>query len=474
MKKPTKNELLRQLPKIDELQRLVFSQIEATKFPHSLLTDAIREVTATLRAQVVNEERFNMPSFDELVKEVFSLTSSYLQCNLKPVINATGIVLHTNLGRAPMSKRVAENIKKVAEGYSTLEYNINNGKRGSRHEVILGLVQRLAGAESAVIVNNNAAAVMLILKALCENKEVIVSRGELVEIGGSFRVPDVMTQSGALLREVGTTNKTRVSDYEKAITTNTGALLKVHTSNFKIVGFTEETTLDELVALGKKHGIPTIYDFGSGLMTESADEVGIADEETVKTAFSSGIDLIAFSGDKLLGSSQSGIIAGKKELVDKIKSHPLTRILRVDKLGLAALEATLRIYLCSETAKKEIPTLRMLSYSQDELKKKAQKILKALKPILTDDFTASVEKMEGQVGGGSAPGQLLSSYGVEITPLKISINELEEKLRLSTPPIIARIKKDKLLLDSRTIDEEQFSVVANIFKNIAMEDNAND
>ncbi|MCL2861534.1 MAG: L-seryl-tRNA(Sec) selenium transferase [Firmicutes bacterium] len=518
MKSPTKNELLRQLPKVDDLQKIVFAK-SVTNFPHALLTDAIREVISMVRSQITKGERNDMPDTLEFVQETLRVAASYLQCNLRSVINATGIVLHTNLGRSPLAKKVAEVVKQVAENYSTLEYNTLDGKRGSRYTAVDELICRLTGAEASMVVNNNAASVMLMLKALCESKEVIVSRGELVEIGGSFRVPDVMRESGAILKEVGTTNKTRASDYEKAIDKNkTAALLKVHTSNFKVIGFNEETTLEELSALGKKHNIPVLYDFGSGLFVDDAEEVGLIDELTVKQAFASNIDLIAFSCDKLMGGPQGGIIAGKYELIERIKKHPLTRILRIDKLRLAALEATLRLYLDNEFAKKEIPTLKMLSYTQDELKAKAKKLLKKINSVVggwwsvtsgcesenvgmsnanpknfttknvgaascrpqnstttnvgdaahgIPHFTATIAQMEGQVGGGSAPGQLLPSYGVEITPLNISINDLEEKLRLSSPPIITRIKKDKLLLDVRTIGEDQFQIIANALISIS-------
>lgn len=448
-----KHELLRSLPAVDDLLRLT---AESGVAQVVCLTDAIRQVTGKLREEILSGERTQIPDSGAIIKEAVSLAREY---NLRSVVNATGIILHTNLGRAVLAKKAAEHVRDVAENYSNLEYRLNDGGRGSRYALVEELLCRLTGCESALVVNNNAAAVLLMLTALCQDTEVIVSRGELVEIGGSFRVPDVMRQGGAILREVGATNKTRASDYENAIIPGvTGGLLKVHTSNFKIIGFTEEASLTELANIGEKHDIPVLYDLGSGLLLDI-----LPGEPGIQEAVRAGADIIAFSGDKLLGGPQSGILAGRKKYIDKLKAHPLNRALRIDKLTLAALEATLKLYTDSATAMREIPVLEMLSVSQDKLREKADTLFEILAPVLGSAFTAEVAEMEGQVGGGSAPGQILPSWGVSIHPHIMSAAKLEECLRLSAVPIIARIKKDRLLLDVRTIREEQFAIVAGAF-----------
>jgi len=365
--------------------------------------------------------------------------------------------LHTNLGRAPLAPQAVEAVCAVASGYSTLEYDAEQGARGSRHSHVSGLLTRLTGGEAALVVNNNAAAVLLMLASLAGGQEVIVSRGELVEIGGSFRIPEVMEQSGCTLREVGATNRTRISDYEKAIhPEKTGALLKAHTSNYKIMGFTQEVSPRELAALGAEHGLPFLYDLGSGPLLPLTP-FGIADEPHVAECISAGADVVCFSGDKLLGGPQAGIIVGKSTYIDKMKNHPLARALRIDKLTLAALEATLRLYLDPELAAVQIPTLRMLSATPQSLIEAARRLAALLRSA--GDQVALLEDA-GQIGGGSAPTQLLPGTVIAVTPRTVSLTELERRLRCCQPAIIARIAKERLLIDPRTIDEADFEYLA--------------
>jgi len=454
------NELLRALPRVDDILDCVNDDM-----PRTVLVECIREILDNCRSEIINGQchvssdaklkgnHESVPFFckSDIVEKVITLAKSKLTPTLRPVINATGIVLHTNLGRAPMAESVAEHVKQVAMGYSTLEYNIDTGKRGSRTAGIENLLVDLTNAEAACIVNNNAAAVLLVLSALCNKGEVVVSRGELVEIGGSFRVPEVISQGGAILKEVGSTNKTHLSDYNRAINQETSALLKVHTSNYKIMGFTEEVSMNELANLAKEANILSIYDLGSGSF------VSFAGEPTVQQAIVDGVDVLCFSGDKLLGGPQCGIILGKEEYIAKLRAHPLYRALRADKLTLAALEASLKFYLDLENAKVQIPTLSMLLAPVDELKEKATRLLE----LLNKKFAPKLQKTMGQAGGGSLPLQEFESYTVAINQgADFTIEELEKRLRCWRTPIISRIHKDTLLLDVRTIEECYFTEIA--------------
>lgn len=375
------------------------------------------------------------------------------QRSLRKIINATGVVLHTNLGRAKLSEAVGRSILEVSNNYSTLEYNVKTGMRGSRHDHVENLIKKITGAEAAMIVNNNAAATMLCLSSIAAGRDVVVSRGELVEIGGSFRIPDIMKQSGATLVEVGATNKTRIEDYKKAIDVEkTGALMKVHTSNYRILGFTEQATLSELVKLGKEENLPVIYDMGSGLLVDLR-AYGI-DEPTVIESLRTGIDVILFSGDKLLGGPQGGIIAGKKEYINAMKTHPLARILRVDKMTLAAMEETFRVYLDSEKAMAEIPVLSMIAIPPMELKHRAEKMARKL-DHQKDIYKVGVVDTEDQVGGGTAPTSQLKGCAITVTSDYISTEKLERELRSWQIPIIIRIFKDKVYINLRTITEEE-------------------
>ena len=371
---------------------------------------------------------------------------------LRPVLNATGVVLHTNLGRAPLAPEAADRVRQIAVSYSNLEYDLDEGERGSRYAPLLSLLRSLTGAEDAVVVNNNAAAVLLVLTALAQGREAIVSRGELVEIGGGFRIPDVMRQSGAKLVEVGTTNRTHLGDYEKAISADTGLLLKVHKSNFAQIGFTEEVSAYALGALGRRTGIPVFEDLGSGALVSIEGE-GISAEPTVSSAVAAGVDLVAFSGDKLLGGPQAGIVLGRSDLLSRVKSHPLNRALRVDKMTVAALEATLELYRDGRVD--QIPAHRLLKQGPDELRARADRLHSLLRNRGID---CRVEPTEGQVGGGAMPRSAPVSYACALEARSPQL--IQERLRSADPPVIARVFAERLLLDVRCLDEEDLDSVA--------------
>ena len=450
------SQLLRQIPKVDELLR--HPRLASLSCQHTILTETVREVIDSMRQAILAGEEPSL-QLDSLCDEVERLVQKKTTMNLRPVINATGIVLHTNLGRAKLSTAAVQAIQSVAQDYNTLEYNLEKGSRGSRYSHVEQLISKLTGAEDAMVVNNNAAAVMLVLSTMARGKEVVTSRGELVEIGGAFRVPEIMSQSGGTLVEVGTTNKTHPSDYVRAVTENTGAFLKVHTSNFKIVGFSEEVSLEEMVRLGHERNIPVIYDLGSGAMVRLED-YGILDEPNVLDAMKSGADIISFSGDKLLGGPQAGIIIGRREYIEAMKKNPLTRAFRIDKLTLAALEATLREYQDPAQAIQNNPTLRMITATMETLVPKGEQLLAELQSTCDGSYTVELTEDFGQVGGGSVPTQMIRSSVVAVEPTLVSPDVLEQRLRRISLPIIARISKDRLLLDVRTIEEHHFSYIA--------------
>ncbi|MCL2361511.1 MAG: L-seryl-tRNA(Sec) selenium transferase [Defluviitaleaceae bacterium] len=458
-----KHSLLRQIPKVDEL---LFHPEVSSYSPGALLTATVRQVLDNLRNDIEQGAIETMPSCDSIAREISLQFSQNFEPNLRRVINGTGIILHTNIGRAPLAKEALEAITETARDYSNLEYDISIGKRSSRHVHVEDLLTQLTGAEAAMVVNNNAAAVLLALAAVAHHKDVIVSRGELVEIGGSFRIPDVMSQSGCRLVEVGTTNKTHIADYEKALlnTKNhysidpvdnfTGALLRVHTSNFIISGFTTKPALTELAEIARKYSVPLIEDLGSGCM------IPISGQPTVADSIKAGVDIVTFSGDKLLGGPQAGIIVGKQEYIAKMKSHPLARALRMDKLCIAALEATLRLYLNPETAVEKIPTLKMLSMESATLHKKAKKLVK----VLGKDQAYVIEEAS-QAGGGAMPGENMATAAVAIKT-KISAHALERHFRSGPVAIIGRISRDIFLLDVRTLAEEDFPLIAARLKEV--------
>jgi len=443
-------ELLGKLPKVDALLRSPHLAETVEKYGERAAAQAIRQEVDTLRREILAGSRRKLPEEEILCTTIARRAAENDLPHFRRVINGTGILLHTNLGRACLSEAAAKAVYDAARGYSNLEYDLEKGSRGSRYSHVEGILCRLTGAESALVVNNNAAAVLLVLSALTAGGEVIVSRGELVEIGGSFRVPEIMESCGAQLKEVGATNKTHLADYERAINGDTKALMKVHTSNYRIVGFSETPDLSELVRLGHAKGLPVIEDLGSGCLVD-LNRFGIHDEPTVQDSIRAGIDVVSFSGDKLLGGPQAGIILGKRKYLDILKKHPLNRAMRVDKMTLAALEATLRSYEAEHES--EIPVLSMLGASPAELKAKAEKLCKMLAEA---GIGSEVVPTRGQVGGGSVPTKDLPSFAVAFDG---NVNALEETLRRNTAPIIGRIHEGKFLLDVRTLFESDFPVI---------------
>ena len=442
-------ELLRNIPKVDEILKNHDWKKLITDYPEGLAKDALRECLDILRRSIKAGETDSIPPVREIILSTKENLIAWVSPRLKRVINGTGVIIHTNFGRSLLAETAIEAVKNAASYYTNLEYDLQQGMRGDRYGHSTAILTKLTGAESALVVNNNAAAVILILNTLAEGKEVIVSRGELVEIGGSFRIPDVMKKSGALLREVGTTNRTYMEDYEKAIQENSGLLMKAHTSNFKIKGFIHVTTTEELITLGRQFGIPTYYDAGSGLIYPMSKKV-LSDEPCISAELAKGLDIISFSGDKLPGAPQAGIILGKKTYIDMMKKNPLARALRPDKLTLAGLESTLLLYLDKETAIREIPTLRMIHSSDVVLKKEAQKIAKILRSRC-NNISITVVPLESEVGGGTLPDVVIPSYGIGLKPHLMSLEKFETKLRGLTVPIIGRIEKDMYLLDMRTL-----------------------
>jgi len=453
-----KQKLLASLPSVDEILKSDKGLEWQESFPRRYVLKAIREIIEEKRQAILRDELKEI-SPESLLPDIQNRIERLSSFSLKPVINATGVVIHTNLGRSVLSEEILENVKKVACGYSNLEYNLEKGERGKRYSHIQRLLNEITGAESSLIVNNNAAAVFVCLSALAKGKEVIVSRGELVEIGGSFRVPDVMASSGAILKEVGTTNKTHLHDYERAINENTALLLKVHQSNFRTIGFTKQIEIDELVTLGRKHNIPVMFDLGSGCLID-LKPYGVHIEPTVQDIVKSGCDIVTFSGDKLLGGPQGGVIVGKTELIESIAKNPLMRAMRIDKLTLSAFEAVLMNYLDEEKAKKEIPTLKMLLQDVNEIKDRAKRIAMRLRREVKEDI-AKIDVMAdtSQSGGGALPEIEFKTYVVAIKPKKLSVNKLEERLRHGNPPIIARIKEDALIIDARTVRNREIEVL---------------
>lgn len=458
-----KKYLLRTLPAVDSLLR----DNRITGFlkdnPRRLVVDAIRAVLKREREDIKGSDATTYQvNIDELISKVGTEIEKMGRPNLMRVVNATGVILHTNLGRAPLAFEALDNLVGVSHYYTNLEFEMAKGERGERYSHVESILCKLTGAEAAMVVNNNAAAVLLVLNTIAEGKEVIVSRGELVEIGGSFRIPDVMRKSGARLVEVGTTNRTHLRDYESAITQETALVLRVHRSNFDMVGFTSDVPASEMVGLGEKYGIPVMNDLGSGSLIDLS-KFGMKKEPTVQDCVSSGMDVVTFSGDKLLGGPQAGIIVGKKDMIGAVKKNPLTRALRVDKLTLAALEATLRIYLDEHRAIHNIPILRMLTKSIAEVKKTAGRLLKSLRSISVDRFDIYIRDGYSQVGGGALPLQEIPTKLVAIKPKGISPNDMEMAMRMNPVPIIARIERDEVLLDTRTLMDEDLDIIIDFF-----------
>ncbi len=458
-----KKNLFSMLPSVDEV--LGASKIVdiSKEYPRSLILESIREAIDLKRKEIARLKEEEVNKFNLNNQEIVESTLNRLRINyslsLKKVINATGTVVHTNLGRSLLSETLKDDLWEAASRYSNLEYNLEKGERGSRYDHLTNTIKRLTKAEDVLVVNNNAAAVLLVLSTLAKDKEAIVSRGELVEVGGSFRIPSIMELSGAKLVEVGATNKTHLKDYENAINEDTSVLMKVHTSNYRILGFTESVEIDELSEIGKKYNIPVIEDLGSGVFIDLS-KYGLSYEPTVLDSINKGADIVTFSGDKMLGGPQAGIIVGKKEYIDKMKKNQLTRALRVDKLTICALEATLRMYLDEERAIKEIPTLRMLTYKIEELEEKAKKLLNMINK-LNLEADICIEDGLSQVGGGSMPLETIKTKVISITPNNMNVSTLEKKLRLGEANIIARVYDNKYVLDVRTIFDDEYEIIVN-------------
>jgi len=444
------NEKLRNLPKIDKL----LADEYFCELNQQLLKISARNILESIREDVKNGKE--VPEYASILSSIKDDYSDIMRGSLYKVINATGVTIHTNLGRSPIDKSALNEAFEIVSGYSNLEYDIAKGKRGDRYHHTSDYLRLLTGAEDAVIVNNNAAAVFIILNTFAKNKEVIVSRGELVEIGGSFRVPDVMNRSGAKLREVGTTNKTRQSDYAEAVSQKTAMVMKVHKSNYEIVGFSEEASLDDVVSVAKENDVISYYDAGSGLFDKILPD-SICDDITIPQITARGFDIVSFSGDKMLGGCQAGIIVGSKELIKKIKKNPMMRMLRVDKLTLSLLQTIFRSYI--EGIQGTIPVNKMLAESTEALKAKAEKLAKLL------PCECSIENIKSTIGGGSCPLSEIDSYGVSPHTGKKAMTA-ERLLRKAATPVIARIADDKIILDVRTIDESEFSTVAKAVEGI--------
>ncbi len=440
----------RGLPSVNQLLESPQLKALVDSANHNMVVGGVRTFLDRLRDQISSAtDEVQIPSAHELAEKIATWISGEEQPCLRPVINATGVILHTGLGRAPLADEAIGEMNMMASGYASVEVDLKTGKRSQRDLAVKKILCELTGAPSATVVNNNAAATMLTLSAMAEGKQVIVSRGQLVEIGGSYRLPDVMECSRAHLKEVGTTNKTRLSDYANAINENTGAILRVHPSNFRIVGFTDSVSLPDLVKLARKHNLPVIDDVGSGALVDF-EEFGLQDEPLVRDSIRQGADVVLFSGDKLVGGPQCGVIVGQDRWIQKIKKHPMTRAMRVDKLTLAALAATLRLYRDPAKARQSIPLLLMLSTTEENLELRAERLAHQ---IATCDLVQSATPMKSTstLGGGTLPAQYLPTWCVAILPRGITVDELSHRLRTATPAIFGRISNGQLLLDLRTV-----------------------
>lgn len=448
-----RHHVLRQLPRVDELLEHFQVHAPQLRLPRRVMAQVIRETLENHRRQVMQCDPDQLPAdLDQkaLLERISQALAEAQRPRLRRVINATGVIIHTNLGRSPLPAAALDHLVEIAGHYSNLEYDLRAGQRGSRHDHLEGLIRELTAAEAALVVNNNAAAVLLTLNTLAQGREVIVSRGQLVEIGGSFRMPEVMAASGARLREVGTTNKTYLRDYENALSPETALLLKVHASNYRILGFTHEVPLADLVALGHRHGLPVAEDLGSGCLLDLS-RYGLEKEPSVQEAVKTGADLVLFSGDKLLGGSQAGLALGAKPLIERLKRNPLTRALRPDKLTLAALEATLRLYQDEPRAAAAIPTLGMLTRPLAEVERQARSLARRLRRRFLGRLQIRIWPSESRVGGGSLPQLILPSRALSLEVPDLAPHHLEARLRQACPPIIARLEHQRLLLDIRTI-----------------------
>ncbi len=456
---------LKQLPGVDRILEFGAEDGHFDQIPKSVLIPAIRAAIDALRAQILESDvppDSNCFSHSALVAEVKNQAERTMALKLKRTVNATGVVVHTNLGRSLLSPMVMENLTAISSRYSNLEFDLSAGRRGSRYSAVEGILCELSGAQAAMIVNNNAAATLLCLDTLATGREVIVSRGELVEIGGAYRIPDVMAKSGAILKEVGTTNRTHPRDYENAIGERTGLLLKVHTSNYSIVGFTAAVSLPDLVSIGRRHGLPVMEDLGSGTLVDFS-KYGLIKEPTVQESLAAGVDVVTFSGDKLLGGPQAGIILGDKRHIDRIKANSLTRALRIDKMTLAALEATLQLYRDEPQAVQQIPTLRMLTLPLNVIHGRAAELKSRLERVPGERLKVELLEISSKAGGGSLPMLDLPSRCLGLTVDGTSVNAVERWMRNSNPPIIGRIENDRFIVDPRTLQEEELDIIEKAF-----------
>ncbi len=454
--------LFRNIPSVDRILDRVDKEPDFAPLPRTMLKDLVNAFLDLCREEIrsgaiTREEDLELDNLWPRIK-------AYLKVRIRPhfrrVINATGVVIHTNLGRSVLPEEAAQAVNSACLHYSNLEFSLETGQRGSRYSHVEDLLCRISGAEAGLVVNNNASAVLIVLDTLAKNKEVVVSRGQLVEIGGSFRIPEVMAKSGACLKEVGATNRTHLRDYQQAINEHTGALLKVHTSNYRIIGFHKEVPLEDLVQLGREHDLPVIEDMGSGNFFDfQAHGYNFMDEPTVQEVIRDGASVVSFSGDKLLGGPQCGIILGEKKYIDVIKKNPMNRAIRIDKMTLAALEATLKFYLDPDLAREKIPTLRMITMGADELKTRAQKLRRRIKRRVTAENELSLFPAQSRVGGGAFPEQDLPTYLVGIGISGLSCDQLKERLLNTDPPLVGRVENDLFCLDPRTIEEQEYSLV---------------
>jgi L-seryl-tRNA(Ser) seleniumtransferase len=457
------NDLLRQLPSIDRLILSDEAKVLIDQYNRQQVVETARLVLQHLRTEIIDSQEKDFPSLNITHESVIEAIKVQLQMkfsfSLKEAINASGVILHTGLGRAVIPQEALKNINRVTEGYCTLATDLETGQRGHRDSHLNKLLCDLTGAQAATVVNNNAAATMLILNTVAKGKEVILSRGQLVEIGGSFRMPEIMAVSGAILKEVGTTNKTHLRDYEEAIGENTGAIMRVHHSNYRIQGFAEEPSIEELAKLAQSYNLIIIDDLGSGALV-NLSQFGLENEPLIKTSIQAGADVSCFSGDKLIGGPQSGIIVGKTAVVKKIKKNPLARALRVDKMTIAGLEATLQLFLTPEKLTQAHPVYRMMALSLEELNKRALRLQKILRAELKEEAKISVGDGESQVGSGSVPTEMIPTRVLKVRPISESVDNLGRKLRHSNPPIFPRVQKDFVLFDLRTIQKHQDKTVA--------------
>jgi L-seryl-tRNA(Ser) seleniumtransferase len=463
-------ELLRQLPSVNELAQACQAGNGRADPPPKLLLEAARTVLERKRRQVLaattDAELSAIDLRDEALRsEVSGWLTQAGQSRFRRVINATGVILHTNLGRALLSQAAVENVALLASHYSNLEYDLDRGQRGDRYVAVVGLLQRLTGAEEALVVNNNAAAVLLALQALAAGREVVVSRGELIEIGGSFRIPDIMRSSGAFLHEVGTTNKTHLTDYRAAINERTALLLKVHTSNYRVVGFTESVPREALVRLGNASQLPVMEDLGSGNLVDLAAH-GLEQEPTVPQVVGDGVDVVTFSGDKLLGGPQAGILVGKRRYLEMLKRHPLNRALRIDKMTLAALEATLRHYLDPNEAIRAIPTLRMITAPVQEVNRRARRLLRQLTGVVSADWALDVRADVSEVGAGALPLTKIPTRVLGVRSARLSAAAIEHSFRRQDPSVLGRVQQDTFLLDMRMVQDHELLEVVQAFRRV--------